>query len=50
VTIENLDWREFVGRYDRSDGLFYLDPPYWDCETDYGECFFGREQFALMAD
>jgi DNA adenine methylase len=50
VTIENLDWREFVGRYDRPDGLFYLDPPYWDCETDYGEGFFGKEQFALMAE
>ena len=29
VVIENLSWREFITRYDRSQTLFYLDPPYW---------------------
>lgn len=28
VVIENLDWREMITRYDKSDTLFYFDPPY----------------------
>ena len=28
VIIENLDWREVLERYDKTDTLFYLDPPY----------------------
>jgi len=50
VTIENLDWLDFINRYDREDTLFYLDPPYWGCENDYGKNLFNRDQFALMAE
>ncbi|MCK9549646.1 DNA adenine methylase [Aquamicrobium sp.] len=50
VTIECLDWADFVDRYDRPETLFYLDPPYWGCEGDYGKELFGRDQFATMAD
>ena len=32
VVIERLPYSEFIRRYDREDALFYLDPPYWDCE------------------
>ena len=49
VIIENLDWRAFIAQYDRPGTLFYLDPPYWGCEDDYGEGLFGPDQFALMA-
>jgi len=28
VTIENLDFREIIPKYDASDTLFYCDPPY----------------------
>ena len=28
VTIECLDWREVIGRYDSSTTAFYVDPPY----------------------
>ena len=28
--------------------LFYLDPPYWGNETDYGTGVFGREDFAAL--
>lgn len=38
VTIESLDWKECVRRYDRPHTLFYLDPPYWGTEG-YGENF-----------
>ncbi len=49
VTIENLPYAEFIRRYDRPETLFYLDPPYWDCETYYGDGVFGREDFAKLA-
>jgi DNA adenine methylase len=29
VTIENLAWDDFLGRYDRPATFFYPDPPYW---------------------
>ena len=49
VTIERLPWAEFVRRYDRPGTLFYLDPPYFGCERDYGEGMFDRAQFEAMA-
>lgn len=50
VTIERLPYADFIRRYDTPETLFYLDPPYWDCETDYGEGVFGREDFERLAD
>lgn len=50
VVIENLDWLAFIRRYDRPETLFYLDPPYWGSEDDYGREFFGRDQFARLAE
>ncbi len=50
VTIENLPWADFINRYDRPETLFYLDPPYWGSEGDYGKALFGRDQFKLIAD
>lgn len=28
VTIENLDWRDVIEKYDRPETVFYVDPPY----------------------
>lgn len=50
VVIECLPWRELLPRYDRPGALFYLDPPYWGCEADYGEGVFGRADFEALAD
>jgi len=50
VTIENLDWLDFINRYDSSETLFYLDPPYFGVENYYGKDLFSRDQFALLAD
>jgi len=49
VTIERLDWSEFIRRYDRAETLFYLDPPSYGCEGDYGRDLFDRSQFVAMA-
>lgn len=50
VVIEQLGYAEFIRRYDRAGMLFYLDPPYWGCETDYGQDVFGRADFSALAD
>lgn len=50
VIIECLPWQEFIKRWDRPGMLFYLDPPYWGCENDYGKEVFSRDDFAKMAD
>ncbi|MFC4593749.1 DNA adenine methylase [Sphingobium tyrosinilyticum] len=50
VVIERLPYGEFIRRYDRDGALFYLDPPYWACERDYGANVFSRADFAALAD
>ena len=50
MTIERLPWSDFITRYDRPGTLFYLDPPYFGCEGDYGKALFDRGQFELMAE
>jgi len=50
VVIENLPWQNFIERYDRDGMLFYLDPPYWGNETDYGRNIFSRDDFRQLAD
>ncbi|RKF23395.1 DNA adenine methylase [Altericroceibacterium spongiae] len=50
VTVERLPWSEFIDRYDRAGTLFYLDPPYFGNEGDYGAGMFARDQFECMAE
>ncbi|WP_256327031.1 DNA adenine methylase [Roseicitreum antarcticum] len=50
VVIECLDFGEFIARYDGEGTLFYLDPPYWGCEGDYGKELFSRKDFARLSD
>lgn len=49
VVIEQLPYGDFIRRYDRAGALFYLDPPYWGCETDYGQDVFSRADFDQLA-
>lgn len=49
VVIERLPYDEFISRYDRPGTLFYLDPPYWGNEGDYGPGMFERKDFMRMA-
>lgn len=49
VTVERLHYHDFIERYDHPECLFYLDPPYYNCEKDYGADLFSREEFTRMA-
>lgn len=50
VTIEQEDFEAFIRHYDTKDTLFYLDPPYWGNETDYGKGIFRRSDFERLKD
>lgn len=50
VVIECLPWRDFILRWDRQGTLFYLDPPYYGSEKDYGAAMFDRREFEVMAE
>lgn len=49
VVIERLTWSAFLARYDSPETLFYLDPPYYGSEGDYGPGMFTRAEFTDMA-
>jgi DNA adenine methylase len=49
VVIERMHYADFITRYDRAGTLFYLDPPYWGNENDYGDGIFTRDDFTAMA-
>ena len=49
VVIERLPYAELLPRYDRPGTLFYLDPPYWGCEEDYGAGIFAPSDFTRLA-
>ena len=48
VVIECLDFEAFIHRYDSPGTLFYLDPPYWGSEGDYGKHLFSRADFERL--
>ncbi len=49
VVIENLHYQAFIERYDTPETLFYLDPPYFGCENDYGKDIFSKDDFSILA-
>lgn len=50
VTIERQDFETFIKHYDSKGTLFYIDPPYWGNETDYGKGVFSRADFERLRD
>lgn len=49
VDIERLPYAQLIARYDAPGSLFYLDPPYHGCETDYGLGVFSEADFEALA-
>lgn len=49
VVIECLPYGDFLRRYDRAGMLFFIDPPYYGCEGDYGKTLFARVDFERLA-
>ena len=49
VFLENLGYEDFIVRYDSAATLFYLDPPYWNCEDHYGPDMFSKADFDRLA-
>ena len=47
TTIEHLDWKDCIRKYDRPHTLFYCDPPYWDTEG-YGVDFAWEQYESLL--
>jgi DNA adenine methylase len=40
VFIECKPYAEVIERFDKAGTLFYVDPPYWGNERDYGDGLF----------
>ena len=50
VYIEHASFEKVLIRFDRPCTFFYLDPPYYRCEDDYGKGIFAREDFKKLRD
>ena len=50
VTIENQSYELLIPRMDCKDTLFYIDPPYYDCEHYYGKDIFSKADFLKLRD
>ena len=49
VAVENMNYPEFIKRYDRPETFYYIDPPYYGCEHYYGPGF-SRDDFEKLRD
>lgn len=45
-----MPYHELIRRYNGPKTFFYLDPPYWNCENDYGKGIFSKRDFAALAE
>jgi len=48
--IECLPYEVCFQKFDKPETFFYIDPPYWDCESYYGKNIFGKEDFNKLRD
>lgn len=48
VEIERMPYQDFIAFYDTAETLFYIDPPYFGCEEDYGPGIFSRDDFERL--
>jgi len=47
VVVENLDFQRILKTYDRTEALFYLDPPYYTTEKYYPDRFMPTDHIRL---
>ncbi|MBC5743528.1 DNA adenine methylase [Lachnospiraceae bacterium MD308] len=47
VVIENLDFQKLIKNYDKTDAMFYLDPPYYKTEKYYPDRFMPEDHERL---
>lgn len=47
ATIENLDYKDCILKYDSQGSLFYCDPPYVGVEGYYGDSFAHEDHYSL---
>ena len=50
VNIENRNFDVLIAKMDLPTTLFYLDPPYYNCENYYGKDIFSRDDFLKLRD
>lgn len=50
VYIERMGYDVCIERFDRPETFFYVDPPYWNCENDYGKDIFSKADFVKLRD
>lgn len=50
VVIENHPYQKIFERFDRSDTFFYVDPPYYGCENNYGSKVFDKTDFEILRE
>ena len=50
VFIESKPYQAIIERFDKPGTFFYIDPPYWGCEGDYGKDLFSRADFTNLAE
>lgn len=50
VYIESLPYGNCIERFDRPETFFYIDPPYWNYENDYGKDIFSKADFTRLRD
>ncbi|WP_038343018.1 DNA adenine methylase [Acinetobacter sp. A47] len=50
VTIENANYDYVIRRLDSPETLFYIDPPYWGCENDYGKQIWSKQDFYALKE
>jgi DNA adenine methylase len=49
VHIDHLPYAQCLERFDRPHTWFYIDPPYYNCEADYGSDVFSKADFISLA-